>query len=399
MRRKILLRNLFFLLGSWISAGTQNVITQLYFKESSLKEYFVAITLLVGAVGSMLGIYISKRFLNKKTPFMIAWLLFFNISFTFQYFTQHWLCYIVAHGLTLCLYNGIYNYIDYSFISCTPKEGIDWHSSCQLFYQMLGYTFAPLFFTALETHKGSAIGIMWLVIVTVMIVDVPILLKHMPQKEEKRVLTSQQLTWSQHLFLAYCILVQIAISLMLAEVIYVMSDYYDFINYGFVGSCYLGVMVLVASSVIMILSRAQGDAVKLRGKMQIAGLGCLAGSVLLLLLRGAHHIAYIVIGGILGGVGYGIYMRLSRDYVVKSSRLLKNGIFLTRYNSAQIIASIMAYSISLIIQLVAHRFNQEVIPVILTSGIGFIAMGAIILVILEKGRVGGENRAAQDHAV
>ena len=92
MHKKILLRNLFFLLGSWISAGTQNVVTQLYFANYSELERgkLVAITLLVGSLMSMLGVYLSKWYLNHQKTFIVWWLILFNSRFTFQYFTKFW---------------------------------------------------------------------------------------------------------------------------------------------------------------------------------------------------------------------------------------------------------------------------------------------------------------------
>lgn len=389
MRKKILLRNLFFLLGSWISAGTQNVVTQLYFASYSELERgkLVAITLLVGSLMSMLGIYLSKWYLNHQKTFIVWWLILFNVSFTFQYFIKCWWLYIIAHGVTLGLYHGLFNYVDYSFISCTPKEAIKLHTGSLLFYQMLGYTVAPIFFTSFEKSKIIAIGILWVIMSLVASVDIPILLKNSKQLPQLKPAVHQhkKLQRNQYLFLFYCLTMQTAIAMLLAEVVYIMSDYYGFENYGFVSSCYLGALVMIASCTVISSSlHKDKDTVCLKSKMQILGSGCLLGSVFLIFMRLEYHLSYIVVCGIIGGIGYGLYMGLSREYVVKSSHATGNSTFLTYYNSEQILSSISAYSLSLFLSLLSQQLGINHILWGLIVGMSLMGVGIVVLVILAK---------------
>lgn len=334
---------------------------------------------------SILGICLSKWYLNHQKTFIIWWLILFNVSFTFQYFTKCWWLYIIAHGITLGLYNGIFNYVDYSFISCTPKEVIELHSGCLLFYQMLGYTFAPLFFTSFADSKVIAIGILWVIISLVASVDMPILFKNAKQLPQlaPKVHQHKKLQKQQYLFLLYCLTMQMAIAMLLAETVYIMSDYYRFEDYGFISSCYLGILVVVASGTIIILSlHKEKDGVNLKSKMQMLGTGCLLGSIFLLFIRLEYCLSYIVVCGIIGGIGYGLYMGLSRAYVVKSSRATGNSIFLTYYNSEQILSSISAYSLSLFLSLVSQQLGINHILWELIVGMGLMVLGIIILIIL-----------------
>lgn len=389
MHKKILLRNLFFLLGSWISAGTQNVVTQLYFaKYNELdKGKLVAITLLVGSLMSMLGVYLSKWYLNHQKTFIVWWLVLFNVSFTFQYFTKCWWLYIVLHGVTLGLYHGLFNYVDYSFISCTPKDEMKLHTGCLLFYQMLGYTIAPIFFTSLEKYKIIAVSILWVMICVIAGVDIPILLKNAKNLPQRKQAGHQhkRLQKNQYLFLLYCLTMQTAIAMLLAEVVYIMSDYYGFDKYGFVSSCYLGALVVIASATVIGASLGKAkEAVGLKPKMQMLGSGCLLGSVFLLFMKLEHHLVYIVICGIIGGIGYGLYMRLSREYVVKSSHATGNSTFLTYYNGEQILSSVSAYSLSLLLSILSQRLDLDSIVGGLIVGMSLMGVAMVILIVLAR---------------
>ena len=371
---------IFFYL-SFFSAGTQNILTQMFLKNNypQYKEILLPVTLILGALAYICGIYFSNKYLITA-GYLIKFFFILNIvSFIFLMVIKQVLLYIIFYIIACFCCNFIFNFCDHYLIKRTGT-GLSQHIKTILVFQLLAYIISPLFF-ALNSHKTIlSVGVILLLSVFVGLLSI----KNCNFQEkvtftlDEGVNSSQKpFDLSDQLFVLYIVIFFSLVNMATSLLTYFVSEYYMFQNYALKTGLLLMLMSACAGAAVVAYrspsEKAEGYNVKklkhslFRPKLQIAIISVYLLMVYLLLIKLSNSFIYIAVILCIMGLGHGLFLSSSRKFASTVSIRNGNPRLLSLYNNLQSIALLVGYSISTIIWEIARAFKFNYYPLVIIS--------------------------------
>lgn len=379
MNKSYNLRHTIFFYLSFFSAGTQNILTQMFYKNNypQYKEILLPVTLILGALAYIGGIYVSNKHLKTAGSLIKVFLIINILSFMLLLVSRQVLLYILFYTIACFCCNFIFNFCDHLLIKRTAT-GQSQHIKAVLVFQLLAYIISPLFF-ALNPNK-TALSMIIVLLLSISCGLLSLKNSNFPENvalalNEGANLVPITFDLSDQLFILYVVIFLSLVNMATSLLTYFVSEYYMFPNYALKTGLLLMLMSACAGAAVVVfknpLENAEGyNATKLkyslfRPKLQMLIISVFLGMSLLLLIKFSNSFIYVAVILCIMGLGHGLFLSSSRKFASTVSISTGNPKLLSIYNNLQSIALLVGYAISAIVWGITRVFRLPYYPLVI----------------------------------
>lgn len=385
-------RSLLYFFASFLNAGLQNVIPQVFFNEKYPHDqtFYISICLLFGAVSSLLTIFISQANLNYHTNKYSTWIqtLFILILLCSLWVWQTAVPYIITFLLLRGFIQALYNQMDHFYVKQTEKKSRGQFARAATLFQLIGIMAGPLYFSLFYSHKYINFIILFLLSFLLMWSFSSVFrisTNHVEKTKENPHTKSEsakkkdiKLKYQTTFFIIYLLTATTGVHIFSNNVIMIVRDSYQ-LSSAVVKSGVL-LMLMNASGIItvaifpLIKKRLSWKILRFEGYsiLAILFLTC----VVLLNWPLAYTYFYLIILSMLTGMVYGVFWMKTREFAINS--LSSNGQkwILTLYNNANNFSILFSAIVLFFASLIATTWGDSYLHTISLSLMIFFGISA-----------------------
>ena len=408
-------RNTIYFFTSFIWTATLSVLPQVFFMSNypEQKNTFLSLFLLLGTLASIAGILTSqnnKFYYSMTAPARRRNLLtaccIFTTTATFSglFWVKNLSLYFICFILMKFISNLFYNSIDRLFVAGSNREQLEIHVRANLLFQLLGILVAPLYFSFFTTNTTQNTVIIWAIAILSIISIFTDVKKVNPNlREDDLLFPKEKLSLYHQLFVAYSVLILIAVTMLISMMIYILKDYYHFSNPAAKGGTIIGVISVFAVITVLMSGVLSKPQIKMKNNPKAYqefsarpnGIAILVFILMTLIfyLKISSSFSVLLCLGSFAGISYGIFLFCTRNY---ASSALENTGLISVYNNLPNYASLVGYLLTLSVSLLAKTQALDFSKLMLGIILGIFVLSLLTLYLItvknksfkEKGAVG-----------
>lgn len=406
-------RNTIYFFTSFIWTATLSVLPQIYFMANypEHKNTFLSLFQLLGTLASIAGILTSQndKFYStmiapacRRNRLTVCCTLTMAASFSGLLWLKNLSFYFACFILMKFVSNFIYNCIDRFFVSESDPEQLAIHVRSNLFFQLLGIMFAPLYFSFFAAKTMQTIVLIWIIALLSMIFIIQDTKEiSLDFRENERSFPKKKFSFYDQLFVAYSALILTAVTMLISMMIYILKDYYQFNNPTAKGGTIIGVISIFAVITVLMSGFLAKRQIKMKNNPKFSAKPNGIAILVLILTTLAFYLKISRSYSILlclcsfAGISYGIFLFCTRSYASSAS---ENMGLISIYNNLPNYASLACYLLTLSLSLAAKTHVLDFSKLMLGTILDFFVLAFITLYLMtmknksfaKKGGVGLE---------
>ena len=384
-------QNIGYFYISFFSAGAVNMIPQLFFNRyyQDEKGFYLSITLILCSLAAVLGIALSDKLFGKMNKSIFPMLVVFSACFAASLLVKNALSFIILMTAASFACNYLYNYSDNLFLKHIPNDSLDSHIKTILIYQMTGYMVAPIFFSAFINNQIiSLCTILALALLSAYFSfpHIKTFIQNIHENTKSDIRENSKLSFREWAFVAYSLNFKMAVMVSLSLIVYILSDYYKFAGYDLKSGIVMSEIIIFSGlSVLLIrtdkMQKTSEEWHFFNPLLNLLAVGLFMTTIILLGLRLQNNFIYTLLVAAPAGIGFGLFIKFSRNYASNMDIKSPNPKLLSIFNSMQNISGVIGYGVILLCWFVSKHLNLDYLMLMILGILGMLVMSFIFVIL------------------
>lgn len=405
----VIKRSLLYFAASFLNAGLQNVIPQVFFHNHYPKhqQLLLSICLLAGAASSLMTIFFThekqiKSIIGFKRSVIMEVLLIFTLMMAL-WFWKTAVLYILTFLFTRAFIQLLYNRMDHYYVSLIEHPDVNLYARSATLFQLFGIMTGPLYFSIVYAHRFMNIIVLTSLSLILLwsfsgVFQLKLDLKVISGYENKTDFyhntKSNNSYWQSLVFIVYLLAATTGVHIFSNNLIMIIRDSYK-LNSAVIKSGLLLLLMnasgIITVTLLPILTQYRHRHAKREGfttaspwynKYTVYAIVFLI-CVTFLKWPLVVNYPYLVIMSIITGSVYGAFWMKTREYAVRSLASLSKKSLLTVYNNANNFSILFSATVLFLSALISSHIGTSYLNTIMNALIIFFAISACFAVILD----------------